>query len=104
MELPLLIQPNPKSIEELNQLGKKVYPSVKGADSVNNGLNLMKEFTINVSKNSINLIKELRNYKWAEDRHGEQLSKPVDDYNHLIDAARYAVQDMFQGRKEFTLI
>lgn len=102
-EITIADSAEPKSILELRILGKEVHPAPKGPDSVNNGLNLMKEFTINVTRDSINLIKELRNYKWAEDRHGEQLKKPVDHDNHLIDAIRYAVMHMFQKNIGFTL-
>jgi phage terminase large subunit len=45
---------------------------------------------LNVTKQSINLIKELRNYKFIEDHNGKVLNKPVDAFNHAIDAARYA--------------
>jgi phage terminase large subunit len=43
-----------------------------------------------VTSRSVNLIKELRNYKWREDKNGRVLNEPVDAFNHAIDAARYA--------------
>jgi len=94
----------PKSIAELQRLKCEVLPSVKGKDSINAGLQLMKQFKINVTNDSLNLIKELRSYQWDEDRHGEQLTKPIDTDNHLIDASRYAINHLFAGRKEFTIV
>lgn len=73
-------------IEEVRRTGVNIKPCVKGAGSVKEGLLLMKDFKIIVDPNSKNLIKELNNYIWAEK--GE---KPVDMYNHLIDAARYII-------------
>ena len=94
----------PKSIEELRRLGIVIHPSVKGKDSINSGIQLMKQFKINVTSDSINLIRELRNYKWDENRQGETLTKPIDNWNHLIDSARYGVTHLFAGKNEFTLI
>ena len=91
----------PKSIAELQRLGKHVIASVKGADSINNGIQQMKTFKINIHEDSINMIKEMRQYTWQEDRHGERLTKPVDTNNHAIDASRYAIKDMFSERNIF---
>lgn len=88
----------PKSIEELRRLGVLTYPALKGKDSVNAGLNLMKEFKLNVTEDSLNLINELRNYSWAKDREGNQLNKPIDTFNHLIDATRYTVLDLLHSK------
>ena len=93
----------PKSIAELRGLRCEVYPAKKGADSINYGINLLKEFKLNVTKDSVSLIKELRNYSWAEDRHGEILTKPIDANNHLIDALRYSVSHLFQRQHAFTI-
>jgi len=89
----------PKSIAELVKLGAK---AIKAPDKeINSGLQLMKEFKINITQNSTNLIKEFRNYKWAEDKNGEQLNKPVDAWNHGIDAIRYAVRYLFHQKNIF---
>ncbi|NIU83248.1 MAG: PBSX family phage terminase large subunit, partial [Candidatus Thorarchaeota archaeon] len=67
----------PKSIEELYQHGwTMIYPAVKGKDSINNGIQLLQQFDIVVTKSSVNVIKELRNYQWAKDKHGKELKKP----------------------------
>ena len=73
-------------IEEIKRKGINIKPCVKGAGSVKEGLLLMKNYKIIVDGGSKNLIKEMNNYVWAE--RGE---KPVDMYNHLIDAARYII-------------
>ncbi len=81
----------PKSIDELHRFGWNVKPTVKGADSVNAGIDILKRHKLFVSPRSSNLIKELQNYKWVEDKNGNLLNKPIDAFNHGIDAARYAV-------------
>ena len=93
----------PKSIVELQLLGVDIDGSMKGKDSINAGIQLMQQFKINVTRDSIHLIKELRNYKWAEDRQGEQLTKPIDNFNDCIDASRYGVFHLFMEREGFTL-
>jgi phage terminase large subunit len=89
----------PKSIAELESMGVNVYPSVKGPDSIRAGIRLMKEFKIHVTQSSLNLIKELRNYRWDTNRQGEQLTKPLGKMDHLIDASRYAISDMMNGKE-----
>ena len=84
----------PKSIEEIKRLGKDIIPAMKGPDSIRNGIKKIKEFNIYITRDSLNLIKEFRNYKYATNKDGENLNKPIDDWNHGIDAIRYALQDM----------
>lgn len=79
----------PKSIEELKRMGMRVTPAKKGADSIKNGLDILQRYKINVTKQSTNLIKELRTYCWATDKTGKNLNEPIDAYNHLIDPLRY---------------
>lgn len=81
----------PKSIEELYRAGFNVKPSLKGEDSIRRGIDLMKQYRLNVTSRSVNLIKELRNYSWVMDKEGKATNKPVDTFNHAIDAARYAI-------------
>lgn len=81
----------PKSIEELHRLGWNVHEAVKGADSVRNGIDLLKSCRIYIVGDSPNIIKEFKNYKWKEDKNGEPLAVPVDRFNHAIDAVRYDV-------------
>jgi len=81
----------PKSNAELKALGLNVIPSIKGPDSVKFGIQTMKEFRLNVTKRSTNIIKELRNYSWKKDNHGEFTETPVDNWNHAIDGIRYGI-------------
>jgi phage terminase large subunit len=80
----------PKSIEELHRMGWNVKPTAKGADSIMAGIDILKRHKLYVTKESKNLIKEFQNYKWQEDKNGNLLNKPIDAFNHAIDATRYA--------------
>ena len=82
----------PKSIEEIRRAGFHIKPVDKGADSVRNGIDFMKTLKIHVTKNSVNLIKELRNYSWQQDRNGGYVNVPINGFNHAIDALRYAIE------------
>jgi phage terminase large subunit len=79
----------PKSIEEVHRLGFNIKPAQKGQDSIRNSIDILHRFSIQVTKTSTNLIKELRNYTWDTDRTGASLGVPIDKYNHAIDAVRY---------------
>jgi|TARA_R100000084_G_scaffold105860_1_gene63672 phage terminase large subunit len=81
----------PKSIAELNSYGHTVLPCLKGRDSIVYGINLINQNEIYVTKRSVNMIKELQNYIWLKTKDGETLNKPIDAYNHCIDAMRYAI-------------
>jgi len=83
----------PKSIEELYRMGWNVKPATKGQGSVNIGIDMMKRYKLHVTKDSVNMIKEFRNYKWQEDKNGNVLNTPVDMFNHTIDAIRYGLYD-----------
>lgn len=80
----------PRLIDELRRMGHNIQPSLKGRDSINAGIDLLKRFKIHITSDSNNAIQEFRNYKWLEDRSGKLTNKPVDKNNHIIDAVRYA--------------
>ena len=80
----------PRLIDELYRLGWNIRPVIKGKDSINFGIQVMQNYTINIPKSCQNLTNEFYSYEWSSDRFGKQLDKPVDFNNHLIDAARYA--------------
>ena len=86
----------PKSIAELRTLGHKVLPCTKGKDSIVYGINLINQNKIYVTSRSKNLIKELQSYTWMKDREGNTINKPIDAFNHCIDAARYAITSQLQ--------
>ncbi len=77
----------PKSIEEIYRLGLNAKPATKGRDSILNGIDILKRFKINVVSSS-NLRREFRTYKWATDKNGNSLQKPI-GADHLLDALRY---------------
>ncbi len=81
----------PKSIMEISQGGYKIIGSIKGPDSVKYGIQRVKQYQIKVFHESVNVIKELKVYKWAEDKDGNTLDKPVEFMNHAMDAMRYIV-------------
>ena len=80
----------PKSIQELRNLGWRIEGANKGPDSVKNSIDILKRYKINVVGNSGNMVKELNSYKWKTDRiTGKPINEPVDFLNHLIDPLRY---------------
>ena len=81
----------PKSIEELFRLqtGINIKGAKKGADSIRIGIDVMKRHKLNITKRSVNTIKEFRNYKWIKDKNGDITNKPIDAFNHSIDSVRY---------------
>lgn len=83
----------PKSIEDLYRMGWNIKPATKGQGSVNIGIDMLKRYRLNVTKDSVNMIKEFRNYKWQEDKNGNVLNIPCDLFNHSLDACRYALYD-----------
>jgi phage terminase large subunit len=89
----------PRLIEELKRMGFNVRPSLKGSDSINAGIDLLKRFKLYVHKDSHNCIQEFRNYKWQEDRNGKLLNKPVDNNDHTIDSVRYATYSVLSKPK-----
>jgi len=76
-------------IDELRRMGWNIKPSIKGRDSVNAGIDLLKRYKIHITNDSNNTIQEFRNYKWKEDKSGKMINIPEDRNNHLIDALRY---------------
>jgi phage terminase large subunit len=80
----------PKSIAELRSYGVRAEAVIKGSDSINFGIQIMQEQDYLITSKSINLINELRKYAWDKDRKtGQTLNRPIDMFNHAIDALRY---------------
>lgn len=82
----------PKSIRELQHAGLSVRAAVKGPDSVRQGIDWLLSKRIHVTRRSASLQSELTNYCWRENREGKPMPEPIDDFNHAIDALRYAVE------------
>ena len=81
----------PKSIAVIASQGFNVHPCRKGPDSIRAGIDYMRSKPLSITSRSTNGIKELRNYKYKEDRNQKALNTPVDAFNHFIDASRYAI-------------
>ena len=94
----------PKSIEELKQMGILAKPAIKGAGSINAGISLMKEFDFYVSNKATNVKSEQMKYVWEELKDGTIINKPVDKHNHAADALRYGLYSKFKNRNEFFVI
>ena len=84
----------PKSIEELRQHGlTRAKESVKGKDSILFGIQRLQQYKLYIHPSCVHTIEELENYSWVKDKaSGEYLNKPIDDYNHCLDALRYSLQ------------
>ena len=88
-----------KSIEEIHRQGYFIKPCIKGRDSINIGIDYIKKYNLKVTKSSLNLIKELRNYKWSKDKDGKATNIPEDNYNHGCDGIRYALTNKIQNHR-----
>jgi phage terminase large subunit len=91
---------DPKSIQELKLYGWNIRPADKGPDSISYSISLLKQYgTINITKDSINFIKEAKAYKWKEERSGNRTNQPIDAFNHAWDATRYWALGMLAANK-----
>lgn len=88
----------PKSIDELRGYGLRVEKSQKGKDSITHGIQYIQDFEIIIHPRCVNFITEIGNYTWDEDRLGNKINRPIDDFNHLMDSMRYAVEKYAFGR------
>lgn len=89
----------PKSIDELKSLHLRVVGAKKGKDSINNGIQWIQELEIIIHPRCVNFLTEISNYTWNTDKFGKKLNVPVDDFNHLMDAMRYALEQYIIGNK-----
>nr|DAM85167.1 MAG TPA: terminase large subunit [Caudoviricetes sp.] len=88
----------PKSIAQLRGLGLlHIHGAKKGKDSILNGIQLIQDYKIIIHPRCVNFITEITNYTWDKDKFDNQINKPIDDFNHLLDAMRYAMERF--GRK-----
>jgi phage terminase large subunit len=87
----------PKSIDELRGLGLRISGAAKGKDSINNGIQFIQDFEIIIHPRCLNFLTEISNYTWDKDKFGAKLNKPIDDFNHLMDAMRYALERFIHG-------
>jgi phage terminase large subunit len=94
----------PKSIEELKQMGILAKPAIKGAGSINAGLSLMREFDFYISNKATNVKSEQMKYVWEELKDGTIINKACDRDNHAMDCLRYGLYSRFKNRNEFFVI
>jgi phage terminase large subunit len=87
----------PKSIDEIRLHGVNILAAIKGIGSVTKGIQLVQGKKVSMTKRSINLIREYRNYVWITDDDGKILNEPVDINNHAMDALRYAFNSLSVG-------
>ena len=91
----------PKSIDEISSYGISIMPSQKGQGSVNQGIQYVQDQRISVTKRSLDLLKEYRNYLWLTDKDGKIINDPSPIYNHLMDAVRYAIESLKPINEDF---
>lgn len=89
----------PKSIDELNGLGLRVSAALKGRDSILNGIQWIQDLEIIIHPRCVNFLTEISNYTWDKDKFDNKLNKPIDDFNHLMDAMRYALEKYIRGNR-----
>lgn len=92
----------PKTVEEMYRAGYNIFSSNK---SVWDGIMKVKSMPLFITSSSVNLIKEIKNYKWKKDRDGKVLEDPIKFMDHALDAMRYAVYTyMSMPRQRYGLI
>lgn len=84
----------PKSIDEIREYGIPVNPTTKGKGSITQGIQFVQDQKISVTKRSLNIIKEYRNYLWQTDKDGKIINIPEGGWDHAMDAVRYAIQSL----------
>ena len=84
----------PKSIDEIKSYGVNILPCEKGPDSVRNGIQIVQDQRISVTKKSLNIIKEYRNYVWKKDKEGKITKEPIDIWDHHMAGIRYALSSL----------
>nr|WP_026678208.1 PBSX family phage terminase large subunit [Fictibacillus gelatini] len=90
----------PKSIDELKRLGlRRIKGCEKGKDSVMHGIQLIQNYKIIIHPRCVHFIEEINNYVYDKDREGNTLNKPIDEFNHLMDALRYGMQSLSRKKK-----
>jgi len=87
----------PKSIDELKSMHLRIKGAKKGKDSIKNGIQWIQDLKIHVHPRCINFLTEISNYTWDTDKFGKRLNVPIDDFNHLMDAMRYGLEDFIVG-------
>lgn len=90
----------PKSIDEIRSFGVNIIGSTKGRDSVRQGVQMVQDQKISMTKRSVNVIKEYRNYLWKTDRDGKIINEPEHLFSHSMDAIRYGLTSLVQAERK----
>lgn len=94
----------PKSIAYLRKAGlTRIRAAKKGPDSIRAGISIIQDYKIIIHPRCVNFITEISNYTWDKDKFDNAINKPIDDFNHLMDAMRYAMEE-FDGRKGIRIL
>jgi len=94
----------PKSIDEIKSYGVQIVGAQKGKDSVKFGIQHVQDQKISVTRRSVNVIKEYRNYLWETDKDGKILNEPEHPFSHSMDSLRYALVSMMKDKKPSDVI
>ena len=89
---------DPRLIQEIANAGIVIYPADKYKGSIMGGLTKMMEYRLCVTRRSANLIKELKNYVYEQDKDGRYINEPIDAYNHCVDSIRYYTLGRILGK------
>ncbi len=89
----------PKSIDELKGYGMRITGATKGKDSIINGIQWIQDCEIIIHPRCVNFLTEISNYTWDKDKFGNKLNRPIDDFNHLMDAMRYGLEQYIRKNK-----
>jgi phage terminase large subunit len=86
----------PKSIDEIKGYGINIVGAEKGKDSVNNGIQLVQDQRISVTRRSTDILREYKHYAWIMDKEGNSVNEPNHAFSHSMDAIRYALVSMLK--------
>jgi phage terminase large subunit len=89
----------PKSIDELKGYGLRIKGAEKGRDSIKNGIQWIQDLEIIIHPRCVNFLTEISNYTWDKDKFGTTLNVPIDEFNHLMDAMRYALEKFIKNNR-----
>ena len=89
----------PKSIDELKGYGLRISAAKKGKDSIQNGIQFIQDYEIIIHPRCVNFITEISNYTWQVDKQGNKTNVPIDEFNHILDAMRYAIEKYIKESK-----
>lgn len=94
----------PEVIQEIHRAGFNIHPTKKGPNSVKDGIDIVKRHKLFVTKSSINLLKEIKQYKWKVDKSDRVLDEPVKLNDDAMDSMRYGFNELLSGKSEISTL